>query len=49
VKNTSAITWQDAGTAVQHTMVFMTGAQNDRLYVNWWNGSNWQWYNRGNP
>jgi hypothetical protein len=49
VKNTSAITWQDAGTGLQHTMVFMTGAQNDRLYVNWWNGSSWQWYNRGNP
>jgi hypothetical protein len=49
VQNTSAITWRDAQTSVQHTMVFMTGAQNDSLYLNWWNGSSWQWYNRGNP
>jgi hypothetical protein len=27
----------------------MTGAQDDHLYVNFWNGSSWQWYDRGNP
>jgi hypothetical protein len=48
VKNTTAITYpSDFGP--QHTWVFMTGAQNDRLYVNFWNGSSWQWYDRGNP
>ena len=50
VKNTTAITYREPLSGVQHTMVFMTGAQNDRLYVNWWNGSSWQWYDRGtNP
>jgi hypothetical protein len=49
VKNTTAITYQASGTGVQHTWVFMTGAQNDRLYVNFWNGTSWQWYDRGNP
>jgi len=49
VKNTAAITYQDSYLTPQHTWVFMTGAQNDHLYVNFWNGSSWQWYDRGNP
>jgi hypothetical protein len=49
VKNTSAITYKDSDSALQHTWVFMTGAQNDRLYVSFWNGTSWQWYDRGNP
>jgi hypothetical protein len=49
VKNTTAITYQVSDIPVQHTWVFMTGAQDDRLYVNFWNGSSWQWYDRGNP
>lgn len=49
VKNTTAITYQDSYLTPQHTWVFMTGAQDDHLYVNFWNGSSWQWYDRGNP
>jgi hypothetical protein len=48
VENTAAITYLDSRGGDQYTWVFMTGAQ-DNLYVNWWNGSSWQWYNRGNP
>jgi hypothetical protein len=49
VKNTAAITYQNGATFTQHTWVFMTGAQDDHLYVNFWNGTSWQWYDRGNP
>ena len=49
VKNTTAITYQVSGVPIQHTWVFMTGAEDDHLYVNFWNGSSWQWYDRGNP
>jgi hypothetical protein len=48
VKNTAAITYLDSRGGAQHTWVFMTGAEN-RLYVNFWDGTSWQWYNRGNP
>jgi hypothetical protein len=50
VKNTTAITYKEAIGPTQHTLVFMTGAQDDHLYLNWWNGTSWQWYDRGtNP
>jgi hypothetical protein len=49
VKNTAAITYQNGATFTQHSWVFMTGAQDDHLYVNFWNGTSWQWYDRGNP
>jgi hypothetical protein len=50
VKNTTAITYAEEISNTQNTMVFMTGAQDDRLYLIWWNGSSWQWYDRGtNP
>jgi hypothetical protein len=48
VKNTAAITYLESRGGDRHTWVFMTGAEN-RLYVNFWNGESWQWYNRGNP
>ncbi|MEO8019578.1 MAG: hypothetical protein ABI769_17340 [Pseudomonadota bacterium] len=49
VKNTTAITYLDSDSALQHTRVFMTGAQNDHLYVNFLNGLGWQWSDLGNP
>jgi len=48
VENTTAITYLDTRGGDQYTWVFMTGAQNN-LYVDLWNGTSWQWYNRGNP
>jgi hypothetical protein len=49
VENTTAITYLDSRGGDQYTWVFMTGGPQDHLYVNWWNGSSWQWYDRGTP
>lgn len=47
VKNPVAITYPDGRAGHQHTWVFMTGGQ-DHLYANYWNGTSWQWFDRGN-
>jgi hypothetical protein len=48
VKFTTAITYLDSRGGDQHTWVFMT-SPNDNLYVDFWNGTSWQWFNLGNP
>jgi hypothetical protein len=42
----SAITYRE-GTQPQRIYVFVVG--NNKLYTNYWDGSQWQWANQGNP
>jgi hypothetical protein len=48
VRNATAITYLDSRGGDQHTWVFMTGAGSN-LFVNFWDGVSWQWFNLGNP
>ncbi|MEO8064525.1 MAG: hypothetical protein ABI821_17445 [Pseudomonadota bacterium] len=41
-----AITYQDGRGGSQHVWVFATGSQG-HMYANFWNGTSWQWYDRG--
>ncbi len=46
VDQPSAVTYTAAGP--RHIYAFVRGA-NGRLFVNWWNGSAWQWADQGSP
>ena len=42
------LTMMDTPTSAQRPYVFVRGSDGN-LWVNWWNGSVWNWANQGNP
>jgi hypothetical protein len=44
----SVITYREGTTQPQQIYAFVRGA-NGRLYVNWWDGSQWAWADQGMP
>jgi hypothetical protein len=42
------ITVMDSPTSAQRPYAFVQGSDGN-LWVNWWNGSQWNWSNQGKP